>query len=118
MPVRSLADLAVRALTPEQREILRPKAREYDAATGTFKPKFNVLINMRKDVQTGFLATRNHAFRRFVRKVMILRNALVGRPRLRVRAYPLTFDFWSWLSNLWERATMNNLFVNTANEWM
>ena len=107
MPVRSLADLAVRALTPEQREILRPKDK-----------KFNVLINMRQDVQTGFLAMRNHAFRRFVRKVMILRNALVGRPRLRVRAFPLTFDFWSWLSNLWERVTMNNLFVNTANEWM
>ncbi len=100
MPVRPLTDLAVRALTQEQREILRPS-----------------LMNMPMDVQTGFLAMRNHVFRRVVRKVMILRNALVGPPRLRVSAIPLTFDFWSWLSHLWERLTLNTAFVHTANEW-
>ena len=105
MPVRPLTDLAVRALTSEQRNQIRP-----------------ILVGMPMDVQTGFLAMGNHAFRRFVRKVMILRNALVGPPRLRVRAIPLTFDFWSWLSQLWERLTtmngfVNNAFVNTANEW-
>ena len=64
---RSLADLAVRALTPEQQRQVREQ---------------NLLSVMPQDAVMGFLATTNHQFRRLVRKVMILRNALVRTPEV------------------------------------
>ena len=95
---RSLADLAVRALTPEQQRQVREQ---------------NLLSVMPQDVVMGFLATTNRQFRRLVRKVMILRNALVRTPRLRIGAIPLRpLNFWTNLLRMILRS-----FANNQNEW-
>ena len=63
MPVKSLAELAARALSKEERKQVRPF--------------FSSLPN---DVQRGFLAAGNQRFRKFTRLVIYLRNAVMALP--------------------------------------
>ena len=61
--VKSLAELAARALSLEDRERVRPHVR--------YLPL---------DVQRGFLAVANHQFRNFTRLWILLRNAVMAIP--------------------------------------
>ena len=61
--VKSLAELAARALSKEDRERVRPHVR--------YLPL---------DVQRGFLAVANHQFRNFTRLWILLRNAVMAIP--------------------------------------
>ena len=61
--VKSLAELAARALSLEDRERVRP-----------------ILINLNLNAQKGFLAVANHQFRNFTRLWILLRNAVMAIP--------------------------------------
>ena len=62
-PVPSLAELAARALSKEDRERVRPH-----------------LLYLPLDAQRGFLAVANHQFRNFTRLWILLRNAVMAIP--------------------------------------
>ena len=64
MPVKSLAELAARALSKEDRERVRPH-----------------LLGLPSEVQRGFLAVANQRFRKFTRLFILLRNAVMAIPR-------------------------------------
>ena len=61
--VKSLAELAARALSLEDRERVRP-----------------ILFNLNENAQKGFLAMANHQFRNFTRLFIHLRNAVMVIP--------------------------------------
>ena len=94
--VKSLAELAARALSKEDRERVRPQ-----------------LLYLTPNAQRGFLAVANHQFRNFTRLWILLRNAVMAIPTY-MRGIPRAewHRFYSQSANTTTADYHNRLYQN------